>query len=145
RYHARASIGDTSQRLVGDMGRLQDAAVTAGLPLVGNVLTVVVLLVLMVVLEPTLSAIVVVAAVGYLLLSRNSSPSIVTASRSTRKGEGALVGSAAEALGAIRVVQSYGLERTVAHEFADGNQRAMKAGVKAKKLAAGLERSTDVL
>src|SRR5699024_12589683 len=80
-----------------------------------------------------------------LLLSRRSSPNIVPASRSTRKGEGSLVGAAAEALGAIRVVQSYGLEKTVAHEFAGGNERAMKAGVRAKKLAAGLERATDVL
>ncbi|WP_253705344.1 ABC transporter ATP-binding protein [Brachybacterium sp. P6-10-X1] len=145
RYHQRASIGDTSQRLVGDMGRLQDVAVTAGLPLVGNVITLVVLMAVMMILEPTLAAIVVVAAIGYLLLSRSSSPDIVTASRSTRKGEGSLVGAAAEALAAIRVVQSYGLEKTVAHEFADGNEKAMKAGVTAKRLAAGLERSTDVL
>ena len=145
RYHQRASIGDTSQRLVGDMGRLQDVAVTAGLPLVGNVITLVVLLVVMTILEPTLAAIVVIAALGYLLLSRSSSPDIVIASRSTRKGEGSLVGAAAEALAAIRVVQSYGLEKTVAHEFAGGNEKAMKAGVKAKRLAAGLERSTDVL
>src|SRR5690625_3130723 len=145
RYHSRASIGDTSQRLVGDVGRLQDAAVTAGLPLIGNVSTVVVLLVVMVVLDPILSAIVVLTGLAYLLLSRRSSPKIVRASRSTRKGEGSLVGAAAEALGAIRVVQSYGLEQTVAHEFAGGNERAMKAGVRAKRLAAGLERSTDVL
>ena len=145
RYHSRASIGDTSQRLVGDVGRLQDVAVTAGLPLVGNVITLAVLLVVMVILDPLLSAVVVAAALCYLLLSRRSSPKIVTASRSTRKGEGSLVGAAAEALGAIRVVQSYGLEKTVAHEFAGGNEKAMKAGVKAKKLAAGLERSTDVL
>ena len=145
RYHQRASIGDTSQRLVGDMGRLQDVAVTAGLPLIGNVVTLVVLMVVMTILEPSLAGIVVVAAVGYLLLSRTSSPAIVKASRSTRKGEGALVGSAAEALGAIRVVQSYGLEGTVAGEFSGGNERAMKAGVKAKKLAAGLERSTDLV
>ncbi|GAA1488749.1 ABC transporter ATP-binding protein [Brachybacterium sacelli] len=145
RYHQKASIGDTSQRLVGDMGRLQDVAVTAGLPLVGNVITLVVLLAVMTILEPTLAAIVVVAAIGYLLLSRSSSPDIVTASRSTRKGEGSLVGAAAEALSAIRVVQSYGLEKTVAHEFAGGNEKAMKAGVKAKRLAAALERSTDIL
>ncbi|MGO1983162.1 MAG: ABC transporter ATP-binding protein [Brachybacterium alimentarium] len=145
RYHQKASIGDTSQRLVGDMGRLQDVAVTAGLPLVGNVITLGVLLVVMTLLEPRLALIVVVAAIGYLLLSRTSSPEIVTASRSTRKGEGSLVGAAAEALGAIRVVQSYGLEKTVAHEFAGGNEKAMKAGVRAKRLAAGLERSTDVL
>jgi ATP-binding cassette, subfamily B, bacterial len=145
RYHSRASIGDTSQRLVGDVGRLQDVAVTAGLPLVGNVITLAVLLVVMVILDPFLSGIVIATGLAYLLLSRRSSPKIVRASRSTRKGEGSLVGAAAEALGAIRVVQSYGLEKTVAHEFAGGNEKAMKAGVKAKKLAAGLERATDVL
>ena len=145
RYHSRASIGDTSQRLVGDVGRLQDVAVTAGLPLVGNVITLTVLLVVMVILDPLLSGIVIATGLAYLLLSRRSSPKIVRASRSTRKGEGSLVGAAAEALGAIRVVQSYNLEKTVAHEFAGGNEKAMKAGVKAKKLAAGLERATDVL
>ncbi|MGO1480630.1 MAG: ABC transporter ATP-binding protein [Brachybacterium sp.] len=145
RYHSRASIGDTSQRLVGDVGRLQDVAVTAGLPLIGNVITLAVLLVVMLILDPLLSGIVIATGLLYLLLSRRSSPKIVRASRSTRKGEGSLVGAAAEALGAIRVVQSYGLEQTVAHEFAGGNERAMKAGVKAKKLAAGLERATDVL
>ncbi len=145
RYHSRASVGDTSQRLVGDVGRLQDVAVTAGLPLVGNVITLAVLLVVMVLLDPFLSGIVIATGLVYLLLSRRSSPKIVRASRSTRKGEGSLVGAAAEALGAIRVVQSYGLEKTVAHEFAGGNERAMKAGVKAKRLAAGLERATDVL
>src|SRR5699024_3310613 len=118
RYHSRASIGDTSQRLVGDVGRLQDAAVPAGLPLAGNVLTLVVLLVVMVLMDPLLSAVVIATGLAYLLLSRRSSPKIVRASRSTRKGEGSLVGAAAEALGAIRVVQSYGLEKTVAHEFA---------------------------
>ena len=146
RYHSRASIGDTSQRLVGDMGRLQDVAVTAGLPLIGNVITLAVLLVVMT--DPRAAAgscIVIAPGLVYLLLSRRSSPKIVAASRSTRKGEGSLVGAAAEALGAIRVVQSYGLEKTVAHEFAGGNEKAMKAGVKAKKLAAGLERATDVL
>lgn len=145
RYHSKASIGDTSQRLVGDIGRLQEVAVTAGLPLVGNVITLAVLLVVMVVLDPVLSAIVLVTAAVYGLLSKVATPKITKASRSTRKGEGRLVGSAAEALGAIRVVQAYGLEKTVARDFADGNERALKAGVRARRLAAGLERSTDVL
>lgn len=145
RYHSKASIGDTSQRLVGDVGRLQEVAVTAGLPLIGNVLTLAVLMVVMMWLDPMLSIIVVIAAVGYFLLSRVSAPDITKASRSTRKGEGALVGSASEALGAMRVVQSYNLENQVAKGFTDGNARAMKAGVKARRLAAGLERSTDVV
>src|SRR5690606_33416123 len=32
RYHSRAAHGDNVQRLVGDVGRLQEVAVTAGLP-----------------------------------------------------------------------------------------------------------------
>ncbi len=145
RYHSRASIGDTSQRLVGDVGRLQEVAVTAGLPLVGNIITLVVLLVVMVIMNPLLSAIILLTAGLYLLISRISTPKITTAARSTRKGEGRLVGSAAEALAAIRVVQTYNLEEVVATEFTGGNERAMKAGVRAKRLAAALERSTDVL
>src|SRR5699024_11237113 len=105
----------TSPRLVGDVGRLQAVAVTAGLPLVGNVLTLTVLLVVMVLLDPLLSAVVIASGLAYLLLSRRSSPKIVRASRSTRKGEGSLVGAAAEALGAIRVVQSRSEARRGGH------------------------------
>lgn len=145
RYHSRASVGDTSQRLVGDIGRLQEVAVTAGLPLVGNVLTLLVLLGVVIVLDPVLAGVVVATAAAYLVLSRFSTPRITDASRATRKGEGQLVSSAAEALGAIRVVQAYGLEQTVAADFAGGNERALRAGVRARRLAAGLERSTDLL
>ena len=145
RYHSTASIGDTSQRLVGDMGRLQEVAVTAGLPLVGNLLTLVTLLVVVLILNPLLAAIVVLTGACYLLASRVLTPMITSASRSTRKGEGRLVGDAAEALGAIRVVQSYGLEDKVASGFAVGNTKALKAGIRARKLAARLERSTDLL
>lgn len=145
RYHSRASIGDTSQRLVGDIGRLQEVAVTAGLPLAGNVVTLVALLIVVLVLDPLLAAIVVLTAAGFLVLSGLAGPRITGAARSTRKGEGKLVGSAAEALAAIRVVQTYNLQEKVASDFTDGNARALKAGVRARRLAARLERSTDVL
>jgi len=145
RYHSRASLGDTSQRLVGDVGRLQEVAVTAGLPLVGNIVTLLVLAVVMVLLDPWLGVVMVVMAGGYLLLSRWATPAITRASRSTRRGEGALVGSATEVLTAIPVVQAFGLEEAAAEGFADGNGRAMRAGVRARRLAARLERSTDLL
>ena len=144
-YHSRASIGDTSQRLVGDMGRLQEVAVTAGLPLIGNLATVVVLFIVVMVLNPVLSLVVVATAALYLLISSVAAPQITAASRATRKGEGRLVGDAAEALAAIRVVQAYGLEDTIASSFAAGNQKALTANIRARRLAARLERSTDVL
>ena len=145
RYHSVSSAGDTVQRLVGDIGRLQDVAVTAGLPLVGNIITLIVLTGVMAWLDPLLTAVVVVAAASYLLVSRPSARAITSASRKTRKGEGALATTASETLGAIRVVQAYGLEQVLAGAFIRGNQTALTEGVEARRLAAGLERRTDVI
>ncbi|WP_314457836.1 ABC transporter ATP-binding protein [uncultured Microbacterium sp.] len=145
RYHSTASSGDVVQRLVSDIGRLQEVAVTAGLPLVGNIMTLVVLVVVMSFMDPLLTLVVVIAAALYAVSSRRSSTRITDASRTTRKGEGALADTASEALGAIRVVQAYGLERRLAGAFADGNDRALTQGVRARRLAAGLERRTDVI
>ena len=145
RYHSVASTGDTIQRLVGDIGRLQEVAVTAGLPLVGNLLTLAVLLVVMGLLDPLLTVVVVAAALAYVVTSRRSSGKITAASRVTRKGESALADTVSEALGAMRVVQAYGLEGEVSGAFSRGNATALTQGVTARRLAAGLERRTDVI
>lgn len=145
RYHSTASSGDVVQRLVGDIGRLQEVAVTAGLPLVGNIFTLVVLVVVMTFMDPLLTLVVVIAAALYAASSGRSSTRITEASRTTRKGEGVLADTASEALGAMRVVQAYGLERRLAGSFAAGNDRALTEGVRARRLAAGLERRTDVI
>ncbi|QLD11519.1 ABC transporter ATP-binding protein [Microbacterium oleivorans] len=145
RYHAATSSGDVVQRLVGDIGRLQEVAVTAGLPLVGNIVTLVVLTVVMSLMDPLLTLVVVLAAVAYLITSRRSSRKITAASRTTRKGEGALADTAAETFGAIRVVQAYGLEERFGGGFARGNDKALTEGVRSRRLAAGLERRTDLI
>ncbi|GMA27948.1 ABC transporter ATP-binding protein [Arenivirga flava] len=103
------------------------------------------LLVVLLLLDPLMTAIVAGAALAYLLVSRGSTKRITAASRTTRKGEGALADTAAESLGAMRVVQAYGLQSTVARRFQGGNDRALREGVKAKRLAARLERGTDVI
>ncbi|PVW03928.1 protein tyrosine phosphatase [Microbacterium sp. Gd 4-13] len=145
RYHSSSSAGDVVQRLVGDIGRLQEVAVTAGLPLVGNVATLAVLIVVMGFMDPLLTLVVAAAAVAYAISSRRSSKKITDASRTTRKGEGALADTAAETLGAIRVVQAYGLEKKVGGVFDRGNATALTEGVRARRLAAGLERRTDLI
>ncbi len=145
RYHSVARAGDTVQRLVGDVGRIQEVAVTAGLPLVGNLITLVVLAVVMWFLDPLLAAVVVAAAAVYVLVSRGGARRITTASRSTRKSEGDLANLASETLGAIRVVQAYGLEDDRGRAFARGNDKALTDGVESRRLAAGLERGTDII
>ncbi|MCJ8505443.1 ABC transporter ATP-binding protein/permease [Kocuria flava] len=145
RYHAVARTGDTVQRLVSDIGRLQEAAVGAGLPLLANVVTLVAMCTVMVVLDPLLAAVVVLALLAFLAVGRGSAARITQASRRTRQGEAALANTAHEALGAIRTVQAYGLEEATARTFRAANGQALTEGVRSRRLAAGLERSTDVI
>ena len=145
RYHSQAPHGDTVQRLVGDVGRLQEATVTAGLPLIGNVITLVVLGTVMLFMDLLLAGVVLVAVLAYLLLSRRGAPKIAAAARRTRRSEGDLANTAAETFSAIRVVQAYGLEPHRGRAFEQGNQKALGQGVVSKRLAAGLERGTDVI
>ena len=141
----RARRGDVVQRLVGDVGKLQDVAVTAGLPLFANIITLVAMGIVMAVLDPLLAGVVVLACVSYALLSRGSTGKITQAARKTRRGEGQLADIAQESLGAADVVHAYGLEDEVSGRFAGSNAKTLKEGVQAKRLAAGLERRTDVI
>ncbi|WP_245580106.1 ABC transporter ATP-binding protein [Arthrobacter castelli] len=144
-YHSSSRSGDMVQRLVSDVGRLQEVAVTAGLPLLANCITLVAMGGVMFWLDPLLALVVVLGAAGFVLLSRGSTGKITTAARRTRKGEGSLANTAAESLGAIRVVQTYGLESTLAERFGSSNAQTLKEGVQARRLAAALERRTDVI
>lgn len=145
RYHSVSRAGDTVQRLVSDIGKLQEVAVTAGLPLLANVLTLVVMCTVMLLLDWLLALVVVVAILAFLLVGRGASGRITEASRRTRQGEGALANTAHESLGAIRTVQAYGLEEHMAESFGRSNEQALTQGVQSRRLAAALERATDVI
>ena len=145
RHHTRASSGDTVQRLVSDVSRLQDVAVHAGLPLIGNVVTLVGMTVIMFWLDPLLALIVFVATGIFALLSHRSSGPITAAARKSRKGESALATTASQTLGAMREVQAYGLEDTISSNFRHSNNAATGTGVAAMRLSASLSRRTDVL
>lgn len=145
RFHSTARTGDVVQRLIGDVGRLQEAAVSAGMPLLVNMFTLVAMVGVMLWLDPLLALVVVIAALSFLLLSRTSSGKITHASRKTRKSEGDLANIAQEALGGMRVVQAYGLEGELEQRFSGRNNQSLKDGVQARRLAAALERKTDLL
>ena len=144
-FHSTNRSADTVQRIVTDVGRLQEVAVTAGLPLVANSLTLVVMFVVMVVIDPLLSLAVVAAALLFLLGSGRSTKKITEASRRTRKGEAKLANTAQESLSSIKVVQAYGLEEHIGQRFTAANRTSLKEGVRTRRLAAGLERRTDVI
>lgn len=144
-YHGKARSGDVVQRLVSDVGRLQEVAVTAGMPLVVNVVTLFAMLGVMTWLDPMLALISLAAIALFFLSSRSSAGKITTASRKTRRSEGDLANIAQETLTGMTHVQAYGLEQERSRHFQGSNKKSLKDGVQAKRLAAGLERRTDVL
>lgn len=145
RFHHSRRTGDLVTRLTGDVGRMQDAVVTAMLPLLGNIVTLLGMLVVVFVMDWQLALISAVVLPGFALLGRRSTKKIVGVARKQRKAEGGLASLSTETLGAMPVVHSYQLQGRLHERFAAGNNRALKDGVKAKRLSAGLERSTDVL
>ncbi|MDN5727501.1 MAG: ABC transporter ATP-binding protein/permease [Propionibacteriales bacterium] len=145
RYHSTARSGDLVQRLVGDVGKLQEVAVSAGMPLLVNVFTLLAMFGVMMWLDPLMAVVVVAAAAVFWLMSRTSTGKITRASRRTRRSEGDMANLAQEALGGITVVQAYGLEADLEKQFGRRNEQSLTDGVQARRLAAGLERRTDVL
>lgn len=144
-FHDKARTGDLVQRITSDVGRLKEVAVTAALPLLGNVLTLVAMLVVVVLLDWQLALCMLVVFPIFFLTGRRATSRIHTVSRKQRMAEGALATLATETLGSMKVVQAYTLESEMQSRFASDNVKTLKDGVKAKKLSAGLERSTDVL
>ncbi len=144
-YHGSSRSGDVVQRLVSDVGRLQEVGITAGMPLVVNVVTLVAMLGVLTWIDPVMALVALVAVVLFLLFSRTSTGKITQASRRTRRSEGDLASIAQETLAGMTHVQAYGMEHDRARHFGGSNQRSLKDGVQARRLAAGLERRTDVL
>lgn len=144
-FHDRRRTGDLVTRVTGDVGRLQEAAVTAMVPLVGNLLTLGGMLIVIAIMDWQLALVVLVVFPTFLLISTRLTKKIVGVSRGQRHAEGNLASLATESLSSMAVVQSYSLEARMQERFGGSNQRSLADGVQAKKLSAGLERKTDVL
>ncbi|MEV1292072.1 ABC transporter ATP-binding protein [Pseudonocardia sp. NPDC049635] len=145
RYHQTIPTGDLLSRLTADVTRLQEVAVTAGLPLLASVVTFVGMTVVMLVLDPLLALVVLVVVPLFLLAARRSGSAVTAAARSSRRAEGHVAGLVGESLGAVRVVQAYRMEEPLWRRFAASSSASLTTGVRAQRLAAGLERRTDLL
>ena len=144
-FHDRRRTGDLVTRVTGDVGRLQDATVTALMPLTGNVINLIGMFLVIAIMDWRLALMVVVVFPLFGLTSIRLTRKLVAVARTQRSAEGKLASLATESLGSMTVVQSYSLEDRMQQRFGGSNQRSMKDGVRATKLSAGLERKTDVL
>ena len=144
-FHTTARAGDLTIRLTNDVGMLQDVAITAALPLLADAVMLLGMLGVMFWLQPGLTALALIPLPFFLLRWGRTHRAIRDVSRDQRRREGAMAASVAESFSAIKTVQALALEEVLGRAFTRQNARSADQGVRAKRLAAGLERSVDIL
>lgn len=144
-YHNRTKSGDLVTRFTYDVERLRDASVTALLPLVANVLTIIAMFGVMFWFDWKL-ALIPLAVLPLLYISTLwTTQSVQKVVREQRKRDGALAAATAEVIGAIKSVQAFSLGALQKQAFARQNKKSLKQGARAQRLAAALERKVDII
>ena len=145
RYHSEARGGDLVIRVISDVNMLRDAAVTALLPLIGNVLVVIGMLALMLWMDWRLACLALIALPVFYFMNVRLGRRIREVASLQRRREGAMAATAAESLAGIKTVQALALEDAFARDFIGRNDEARKADARGARLSARLERTTDVV
>lgn len=144
-FHSKARTGDLVVRVISDVGLLQDVVVTAVLPMLAKSLILVGMVVLMFWLNWKLALVAAAIFPLFWLRTVSMGKKINEVSRLQRKREGAMAATASETISAIKTVQALSLESAFQQQFTKQNDKNWKQDVKAKRLAASLERSVDLL
>lgn len=144
-YHRRARRGDLLVRVIGDVGMLKEAVVTALLPLCVSGFVFVSMLAVLTWMEPRLGLLAIAVTPLLALLTVRIGGDIHATSKRLRTREGAMASAAAESLGAVESVQGLALEGVFRSAFGRANEKGFREGVRGKRLAARLERSVDVV
>lgn len=144
-FHSKAKTGDLITRVTYDIERLREVVVVAALPLITNTLTMVGMLGVMMWLNIQLALIAIAIFPIFLLTTTTMSKRIHQVARKQRKREGVMAANAAEAIGAIKVVQALSLQSRLEKTFSKQNQKSLNESAQTQKLRAGQERTVEVL
>ena len=144
-FHHSMKSGDMVTRFTYDVERLRETVVTALLPLIANLLTIIIMFAVMFWFDWKLALIPLAVLPFFYLSSVKVSRRIQTVVREHRKHDGALAASTAEVIGAIKYVQALSLETLQEKAFVKQNKKSLKEGAKSQRLAAGLERKVDII
>jgi ATP-binding cassette, subfamily B, bacterial len=144
-FHTQAKTGDLVVRLIGDVGMLQDVAVTALLPMLAKILIVGGMIGLMFWMNWQLAVIAIGVFPLFWLRTLTLSKQMQEVAKKQRRQEGAMAAAVAESMQAIRTVQVLSLEERFSESFSSESDRTAKQDVRGKRLSAALERSVDVL
>ncbi len=144
-YHAKARAGDLVVRIIGDAALLQDVVVTAILPILAKSLIFAGMISLMFWMNWKLALVALSVFPLFWLRTTMVGRKINEAARLQRKREGAMAATASETINGIKTIQALSLESAFQQQFSRQSEKRLKQDVKTKRLAAGVERSVDLL
>ena len=136
RYHDRQNVGDLATRLTSDVDRVQDLLVQSLSVLIPNGFLIAGMVVVMLVVDPVFTLLALSATPLMVLASYRTTTAMKWASRRARHSGGLVAAIATENLGAIEVVQAFGLESRVENQFQTLNRASLDASLKALLLQA---------
>lgn len=143
-FHDRRQTGDLLVRLIADIRLLRDALVKIPLDLSENSLLMIGMAVIMLIMDWQLALLSFASLPLLFLLVRRYRKPMRAAIRKQRRQEGNLATVASESLGAMRVVQAFGLEKQELERFGSLDKRSLKEGVKAARIEARLRWASDL-
>jgi ATP-binding cassette subfamily B protein len=128
-----------------DVNQLRDVAVTAALPLFADGLVLLDMIGVMFWLHWKLALVSLVTLPGFWLWTSRLTRRIQQAARGQRSREAAMAATAAETIGAIKLIQALSLEGRFAASFLRRNQDSQREDVRTARLTAALGRSVTFL
>lgn len=143
RLQARRHSGDLVVRVVSDVRILRDALTVTPLRTVEEVLVSLGMLAVMLAIDWQLSLMALALLPVVALLFRRYQAPMREAIQQQRKREGAIATTAAEALGATRVVQGFGREKSELKRFGKAASKSIRSGLKAARLEAKLTLASE--
>ncbi|VEP12061.1 ABC transporter ATP-binding protein (fragment) [Hyella patelloides LEGE 07179] len=111
-YHTKARSGDLIVRISSDANRLQEILITAALPLIISILTLLGTVGAMFWIDPNLTLLSLVTLPLFAFATNRLSQRIQESSLKQRKQEGLVAATAAESIAAIKLIQALSLELT---------------------------------
>jgi ATP-binding cassette, subfamily B, bacterial len=144
-FHTHNKSGDLIARVTQDVDLLKNAAITALLPLLTNVFTLVGMLAVMLWMNWQMGLIALTVLPLFVIIAARVSQKIRRVARQQRQLEGDMTATVAESMNAVKVVQALSLQGMLERIFSEQNHRSHKDGAKTKTLSAELERIVEVL
>lgn len=144
RFHDRRRTGDLLNRLTGDIRFLRDIFISLPISMTGELFLLVGMLAVMLAMDWSLTLLALLSVPAIAVILRTYQGPMRKAIRRQRDREGDIATTAAEALGAIRVIQSFCRQGLEIERFAVSNKRSLRTGLKATRLEAKLRWYAEV-